>query len=92
MIELFKYPVLTEKSTRLIESDQYTFDLDTKLTKTQIKILIEAIFGVKVSSVNTHRPPRKTRRVGLERGSKASVKRVIITLKAGETLRLIPDE
>jgi len=47
MIELFKYPVLTEKSTRLIESDQYTFDLDTKLTKTQIKVLIENIFGVK---------------------------------------------
>nr|YP_009106528.1 ribosomal protein L23 [Botryococcus braunii]AIT95356.1 ribosomal protein L23 [Botryococcus braunii]CZT54116.1 ribosomal protein L23 [Botryococcus braunii Showa] len=91
MLDLFKYPVLTEKSTRLIESDQYTFDLDVKLTKTQIKTLIETIFGVKVSSVNTHRPPRKTRRVGVQRGSKSSSKRVIITLKPGQNLKLIPE-
>jgi len=41
MIELVKYPVLTEKSVRLMDSNQYTFDVDFRLTKPQIKKLIE---------------------------------------------------
>ncbi len=59
MIDLVKYPVLTEKSVRLIENNQYTFDVEPKLNKVQIKQLIEDLFEVKVISVNTHRPPRK---------------------------------
>jgi large subunit ribosomal protein L23 len=37
MIDLVKYPVITEKSYRLIEKNQYTFDVDPRLTKPQIK-------------------------------------------------------
>ena len=37
MIDLIKYPVLTEKSVRLIENNQYTFDVELKLNKIQIK-------------------------------------------------------
>jgi large subunit ribosomal protein L23 len=37
MIDLVKYPVLTEKSTRLLENNQYTFDVDLRLTKPKIK-------------------------------------------------------
>ncbi len=40
MIDLVKYPVLTEKSVRLIENNQYTFDVDLRLHKPQIKKLI----------------------------------------------------
>ena len=39
VIDLVKYPVLTEKSTRLLENNQYTFDVDLRLTKTKIKAL-----------------------------------------------------
>lgn len=83
---MIKYPVLTEKSVRLIEDNQYTFDVDLRLSKPQIKKLIENFFKVKVISVNTHRPPRKKRRLGAVKGYKTRYKRVIITIKSGESL------
>lgn len=82
MIDLVKYPVLTEKSVRLIENNQYSFDVDLRLTKPQIKKLIEQFFNVQVISVNTHRPPR---------ASKKHYKRVIVTIKAGQTIPLFPE-
>jgi large subunit ribosomal protein L23 len=91
MIQLLRYPVLTEKSMRFLELDQYTFDIDVKLTKPQIKKLVEKTFGVKVTSVNTHIPPKKSRRVGLTRGSKPLVKRVIVKLKQGQSLQLFAE-
>jgi large subunit ribosomal protein L23 len=82
MIELFKNFVLTEKSVRLMEKyDQYTFDVDVKLTKPQIKKLSQDIFKVEVLSVNTHRPPRKKRRLGISQGYKPSRKRVILKVR-----------
>lgn len=90
MIDAIKYPILTEKSLRLIEMNQYTFEMDDRLTKTQIKQIIQELFKVSVVAVNTHRPPRKKRRVGVRQGFKPSYKRTIITVKAGETIELIP--
>jgi large subunit ribosomal protein L23 len=90
MIDLVKYPVLTEKSVRLIENNQYVFDVDLRLTKPQIKKLIQELFQVNVISVNTHCPPRKKRRLGAYLGSKPRYKRAIITLKAGESIQLLP--
>lgn len=82
MIELFKNFVLTEKSVRLMEKyDQYTFDVDVKLTKPQIKKLSQEMFKVEVLSVNTHRPPRKKRRLGISQGYKPSRKRVILKVR-----------
>lgn len=92
MIELVKQPVLTEKSVQLIASDQYTFDVDVRATKPQIKKLIKEIFQVEVASVNTHRLPRKKRRLGFYQGFKASQKRVIVTLKAGQALNILEIE
>lgn len=83
IIDLVKYPVIrTEKATRLIENNQFTFDVDVRLTKTQIKKLIEEFFTVKVLAVNTHRPPRKTKRLG----SRSNFKRVIITIDSNSSL------
>jgi large subunit ribosomal protein L23 len=90
MIDVVKYPILTEKSVRLMDANQYTFDMDSRLTKTQIKEVIKEAFNVSVVAVNTHRPPRKKRRVGMRQGFKSSYKRVIITVKAGETIQLLP--
>jgi large subunit ribosomal protein L23 len=64
--------------------------MDDRLTKTQIKQIVQELFKVSVVAVNTHRPPRKKRRVGTRQGFKSSYKRVIITVKAGETIELIP--
>lgn len=89
MIDLVKYPVLTEKSTRLIESDQYTFDVDKQLSKTQIKNLMQTLFQVKVTGLNTHRLPPKKGRFGKKHSAK--YKRVILTLEKGQSITLFPD-
>ena len=91
MIDLVKYFVFTEKSFRVIENNQYTFDVDLRLNKPQIKRLIEDLFSVIVISVNTHRPPRKKKRLGLSQGFKKSYKRVIITVKSGQIINLFPE-
>ncbi len=87
MIDLVKYPVFTEKTSIILANNsQYTFDVDKRLTKTQIKQLFETLFDVNVISVNTHIPPRRTVRVGINRGYRPSYKRAIITLKENQTI------
>ena len=56
----------------LLEKNQYTFDVDLKLTKPQIKQLIEELFQVKVMAVNTHRPSKKETRSRVYDCSQAS--------------------
>lgn len=83
MLDLVKYPVIrTEKATRLIENGQFSFDVDVRLTKPQIRKVVEEFFNVKVLAVNTHRPPRKIKRLS----SKPSYKRVIVTVESNVTL------
>lgn len=83
MLDLVKYPVIrTEKATRLIENNQFSFDVDVRLTKPQIRKLVEEFFDVKVLAVNTHRPPRKKKRMV----SQPKLKRVIITVQSDVTL------
>lgn len=83
MLDLVKYPVIrTEKATRLIENGQFSFDVDVRLTKPQIRKFVEEFFNVKVLAVNTHRPPRKIKRLS----SKPSYKRVIVTVDSSVTL------
>jgi large subunit ribosomal protein L23 len=91
IIDLVKSPVVTEKATRILEQNQYTFDVEVSLTKTKIKALIEDVFKVKVIAVNTHRPPRRKRRIGRTEGYRPRCKRVIITLKRGYSIPFFPN-
>nr|AXZ97220.1 ribosomal protein L23 [Eudorina sp. NIES-3984] len=87
IIDLVKYPVITEKTyVALFKNSQYTFDVDLRLTKSQIKKIFETLFKVNVLSVNTHIPPRQKIRVGLAQGYRPRYKRAIITLKAGQSI------
>ena len=87
LIDLIKYPVITEKTyLALYKNRQYTFDIDKRLTKSEIKKLFSSVFNVKVLEVNTHIPPRKTIRVGMSKGFKPTYKRAIITLKEGDSI------
>ena len=81
-------PLFTEKSARILENNQYTFDVDPSLSKTEIRELVEKTFQVKVLSLNTHRPPRKKRRVGQYLGARPQVKRVIFTLRKEDSIPL----
>lgn len=82
--DLVRRPILTEKATRLMEENKYTFDVTPKATKPQIKAAIEDLFEVKVVQVNTMQPPRKRRRVGKFAGYKPQYKRAIVTVASGD--------
>ena len=58
-IGIVKYPILTEKTIRLIEQNQYSFAVDPKADKIAIKSAVEQLFDVKVISVNTSLLPLK---------------------------------
>ena len=84
-LDLIKYPVITEKTyVSLYANRQYTFDVDKRLTKPQLKKLFENLFDITIIGINTKIPPRKKLRVGAAQGTRPSYKRVIITLKKGE--------
>lgn len=87
IIDLVKYPVVTKKTSFAIyKNNAYTFDVDLRLTKSQIKKVFETLFKVDVISINTHIPPRQKIRVGLAQGFRPRYKRAIITLKAGQSI------
>ena len=77
-------PVVSEKSYTLIDTvGQYTFLVDPRANKTEIRIAIEQIFDVKVSSVNTLNRPGKTFRTRWGTGRRKASKRAIVTLREG---------
>jgi large subunit ribosomal protein L23 len=82
---------VTEKATLLLEQNKYVFEVILKATKPEIQAAIESLFDVKVTSVNTIRPPRKKRRVGRFVGYKPQYKRAIVTLRAGDSITLFPE-
>ncbi|MGE5659340.1 MAG: 50S ribosomal protein L23 [Actinomycetota bacterium] len=87
LADVVQRPILTEKATRLMELNQFTFDVAPKATKPIIRAAIEYLFNVKVIGINTLNPPRKKRRVGKFVGFKPRYKRAIVTLQDGESLR-----
>mgnify|MGYP001220400374 CR=1 FL=1 len=86
LLNLIKYPSLTEKSINLYGDRQYTFIVDRVLTKTQIKYIIEKIFKVEISQVNTCVLPTKTRRVGRFVGKRSRYKKAYVKLKEGNNI------
>ena len=76
-------PVVSEKSYGLLDEGKYTFIVDPRANKTEIKIAVESVFGVKVSSVNTLNRQGKTRRTRFGIGKRKDTKRAIVTLKEG---------
>ena len=76
-------PVVSEKSYGLLDEGKYTFIVDPRANKTEIKIAVERVFGVKVDSVNTLNRKGKTRRTKFGLGKRKSTKRAIVTLKEG---------
>lgn len=86
LLNLIKYPSLTEKSINLYGNRQYTFIVDRSLTKLQIKYIIGKIFNVAITDVNTVMLPSKTRRVGKYVGKRSRYKKAYVKLKEGDTI------
>jgi large subunit ribosomal protein L23 len=76
-------PVVSEKSYGLLDEGKYTFIVDPRANKTEIKIAVERVFNVKVDSVNTLNRKGKTRRTKFGLGKRKNTKRAIVTLKEG---------
>ncbi len=76
-------PVISEKAYAGIDEGKYTFTVDPRANKTEIKLAIEKIFGVKVASVNTLNRVGKARRTRFGTGKRKDVKHAIVTLKSG---------
>lgn len=90
-VQIVKYPIITDKATRLLENNQYSFVVDRYSDKIEIKEAIENLFDVKVIKINTCRLPRKKKRVGRYIGWKPQYKKAIVTLSEGDVINLFTD-
>ena len=89
--DIIKYPLITDKATRLLEKNQYSFIVNRYSDKVKIKSEIESLFNVKVIKINTCRLPRKKKRVGKYIGWKPQYKKAIVTLSEGDAINLFTD-
>jgi len=89
--EIIKYPIITDKATRLLENNQYSFIVNPKSNKLAIKLAIEDLFDVTVLKINTCNMPRKKKRMGKYVGWKPQFKKAIVTLLEGDTINLFTE-
>lgn len=90
MFDLIKYPLLTPKAVQLLEFNKYSFVVDNRLTKPELKILFEEIFKVKIISINTLISPNKTKFRNQYKGFSATQKKVIIRLIKKDFISFFP--
>ena len=81
-------PIVTEKSTALMEQGKYTFRVPLAATKIPLRQAVEQIFKVKVQAVNTMRYEGKLKRMGRTQGRRSDWKKAVVTLKPGEAIEL----
>ena len=84
--EVIIKPIITEKTTNLMEENKYTFEVDKNANKIEIKHAVESIFKVNVVDVRTLNVKSKPKRMGKYVGKTSSWKKAIVTLKPGERL------
>ena len=89
--DIIKYPLITDKATRLLENNQYSFIVNPSSDKITIKAAIEYLFNVKVIKINTCHLPKKQKRVGKYIGWKSQYKKAIVTLADGDTINLFAE-
>jgi large subunit ribosomal protein L23 len=91
LADVIRRPLITEKATRALELNQYTFEVDHRAAKPDIKAAVEELFDVKVVGISTMNPPRRTRRVGRFAGRRAQVKKAVVRLAEGDAIQLFPE-
>lgn len=92
LADLIRRPLITEKATRLLELNQYTFEVMPKASKPEIRAAIEYLFDVRVTGISTMNLPRKKKRVGKYIGYKPTYKKAIVTLAEGDSITLFPEQ
>ena len=84
--EVLLAPVVSEKSYGLLDENKYTFLVHPDANKTEIKIAVEKVFGVKVSSVNTINREGKRKRTRTGWGRRKATKRAIVSVVEGDRI------
>lgn len=79
-------PVVTEKTTALMQENKYTFLVPLKANKVEIRQAVEKLFKVKVEEVNTLRVEGKVKRMGKHVGKRPDYKKAIVKLAPGERI------
>ena len=79
-------PVITEKATMVSEANQVVFNVARNASKPDIKRAVEALFGVKVTAVNTQLRKGKVKRFRGRLGRQSDVKKAIVTLAEGDAI------
>ena len=85
-LNLIKKPVITEKSTANAQFNEYIFEVRKDANKTNIKKTIEDIYKVKVQKLNSLNVKSKPKVFKGQRGTRSELKRIIVTLKEGNTI------
>ena len=85
-LNLIKKPVITEKSTANAQFNKYIFEVRNDANKINIKKVIEEIYKVKVQKLNSLNVKSKPKVFKGQRGTRSELKRVIVTLKEGNTI------
>ena len=80
--DIIKSPVITERSSDFMAEKKYTFDVDVKANKTEVKDAIQQIFGVTVEKVNIMNYKGKFKRVGRYSGYTNRRRKAIVKLTA----------
>ncbi|MCR8660715.1 50S ribosomal protein L23 [Paenibacillus endoradicis] len=78
--DIIKRPIITERTSDYMAVKRYVFEVDLRSNKTEIKLAIEQIFNVKVTSVNTMRVAGKPKRYGKYSGYRPNWKKAIVQL------------
>ena len=88
-MDIIKRPIITEKSYQLMEEGKYTFEIDRKANKIDVKLAVEEIWkkdDLKVEKVNIINVKPKKRRVGRHAGLTRNKKKAIVTLAKGQKI------
>ena len=91
LADVIKRPLITEKATSALELNQYTFEVDHRATKPDIKAAVEKLFDVRVIGISTMNPPRRSRRIGRFAGKRSQVKKAVVRLAEGNNIQLFPE-
>ena len=81
-------PIVSEKSYAGLEQNTYTFLVDKRANKTEIKEAVQSIWNVRVTSVNTLNRHGKMKRRGFTKGKRGDEKRAIVTLADGDAIEI----
>ena len=86
--EILVKPLVSEKSMMMMGENKYSFAVAKEANKIEIKNAVEKLFNVTVLSVNTRTIQGKVKRQGRYEGKRPDVKKAIVTLKAGDQIKV----